>query len=317
MFNKITTNVYHQLKSNFYLKSLSIKCDFSLYNSQFKMWHPEYFDVVRRTEYQKRKRDTRKLRFNTQDPLHFDYNMEPVTGGFERLLQHVKKDYNHQDGMAIYRIIYISYHMVKSGLMDSEFFELLESQITPTIANSSLLNVRQVYGMLYAYYSFNLGKQENIFFFENLMEIAPNSMHPHMVIELFLLSHKTKMIDSERLSLLITNFYKQNFINNWDTQIKSKQSLLTEFHKIFMEINYLDEDIWNLLITATVDKKFKIQNMDHYDMMLRGLLWYNSQPQSPKFQKINNEIEKFKDKIKNNENRFWRYNPDVNIIFKT
>ena len=52
-------------------------------------------------------------------------------------------------------------------------------------------------------------------------------------------------------------------------------------------------------------------NMENYDTMLNGLIWYNENPQSPKFQKVGKEIEIFKNKIKQNENRFWRYDPDV------
>jgi hypothetical protein len=77
-----STNNY---KSSFYQKSLVVKTDFSLYRKQFKLWHPRYFDVDRRTEYQHKIRDYKKLTFNTQDPLHFDYNMKHINGGFERV----------------------------------------------------------------------------------------------------------------------------------------------------------------------------------------------------------------------------------------
>ena len=72
-------------KSQFYQKSLILKTDFSLYKKEFKLWHPRYFDIPRRTEYQKKVRDYKKLTFNTQDPLHFDYDMSDVNGGFERV----------------------------------------------------------------------------------------------------------------------------------------------------------------------------------------------------------------------------------------
>jgi hypothetical protein len=79
-----------------------------------------------------------------------------------------------------------------------------------------------------------------------------------------------------------------------------------------MKTNYLDEDIWNLLIRDTIkhDRK-RIQNLEDYSKMLNGLIWYNSNPQSPKFQKLDNEIETFRDYCRKVENRFWRYNPDV------
>lgn len=84
--SSILTTAY---KNSFYQKSLPIKTDFSLYRREFKLWHPRYFDVARWSEYQKKKRDYKKLRFNTQDPLHFDYNMKNVNGGFELVRIHI------------------------------------------------------------------------------------------------------------------------------------------------------------------------------------------------------------------------------------
>jgi hypothetical protein len=72
-------------KKHFYLKSLNLKTDFSLYRKAFKNWHPQYFDVPRHTEYQEKKRDYRRITFNLQDPLYFDYQISNLNGGFERV----------------------------------------------------------------------------------------------------------------------------------------------------------------------------------------------------------------------------------------
>ena len=85
MLNKITLNLCKNYKNAFYQKSLIVKTDFSMYKREFKNWHPRYFDVARRTEYEEKVRDFKKLRFNTQDPLHFDYKMTDITGGFKRV----------------------------------------------------------------------------------------------------------------------------------------------------------------------------------------------------------------------------------------
>ena len=83
--NKAIPTIFKSYKTSFYQKSLVLKTDFSLYRKQFKLWHPRYFDIPRRTEYQQKIRDYKKLTFNTQDPLHFDYNMSHANGGFERV----------------------------------------------------------------------------------------------------------------------------------------------------------------------------------------------------------------------------------------
>jgi len=83
--NKIFEGVKISYKTHIYLKSLSLKTDFSKYTKHFKLWHPQYFDVVRRTQYNKEKRDYRHLTFNSQDPLHFDYDKEMINGGIPRV----------------------------------------------------------------------------------------------------------------------------------------------------------------------------------------------------------------------------------------
>ncbi len=194
--------------------------------------------------------------------------------------------------------------------MDVEFFDELEGQITPTIANSSFLNVRQIYGALFAYYTFQRGKPENILFFEHAFEESPQVLHCHMSSVLFELACSTSIMDKERLELLTINFFKPNFLMNWDQNVKNKQRLIAEFYRIFRKVNYLDEEVWNKLIDSTI-KAPRINNLENYHIMLNGMLWYNDNPASPKFQKIGKEIEKFKNRIRQNENRFWRYDPDV------
>jgi len=96
MLNKLTQNLSKTYKSSFYQKSLTLKTDFAMYKREFKIWHPRYFDIARRTEYEHKVRDFKKLRFNTQDPLHFDYQTSEMTGGFKKvkiLFKIIKKIY--------------------------------------------------------------------------------------------------------------------------------------------------------------------------------------------------------------------------------
>jgi hypothetical protein len=85
MFKKTYESAGQLYKKAFYLKSLVLRTDFGNYNRHYKLWHGKYFDVDRRTEYEKRHRDYKKLNFRTQDPLNFDYHMSEINGGFERV----------------------------------------------------------------------------------------------------------------------------------------------------------------------------------------------------------------------------------------
>ncbi len=293
-------------KSSFYQKSLPLKTDFSKYNKYFKLWHPRYFDVDRRTEYQKNVRDHKVLRFHSQDPLHFDYNMSHISGDFKLLLDSIKKDRTPTTTYSIYRVIYLMYHMAKNEIYDNEFFDELESQINPVIANSQFLLPRQIYGALYGYYKFSRGRPENVLFFETCLEEEPSVLHNEMSYELFELAHDSEFVDKDRLDLFILNFFKPNFLTNWDKEVRYKQRLIAEFHRIFTKTEYLDEEVWMKLIDMTVNAQ-RINNMDNYDKMLKGMIWYNDNPKSPMFKKVTKDIEKFKNRIRTNPNRFWKY----------
>jgi hypothetical protein len=134
-------------------------------------------------------------------------------------------------------------------------------------------------------------------------------LHIEMSSVLFQLAHEATNMDKDRLDLMVMNFFKPNFLTNWDKEVKYKQRLLAELFTIFIKVNYLDEDVWNRMIETAVNMK-RINNMDNYDIILNGLIWYDSNPKSPKFQKIKKEIDLFKDKIFKNENRLWKYDPD-------
>lgn len=211
---------------------------------------------------------------------------------------------------SVYRCIYLMFQMAKNNLFETGFFDELDSQMNPSNLDISHLHVRQIYGALYAYYKFGRGKPENIMFFENALEINPTVMHIEMSIKLFEMIFETSVIESDRLDLFLTNFFLPNFLTNWDLQVKFKQRLVKEFHRVLMKLKFVNEFLWENLIETTLSFK-RVQNLDNYLTMLEGLNWYNSYPKSPKFQKLNKEIETFKDQVRKNENRNWRIDVDV------
>jgi hypothetical protein len=313
MLKNTTKSVLQTYKSAFYQKSLVLRTDFSNYNKYYKEYHPRYFDVIRRTEYQFKKRDYHNLQFNTQDQLFFDYNMKEIDGGFERMYQHLKLS-SGKASYSVHRIALIMYHMALNNIFDHEFFDELDSQINLTIVNSNVIYIRTLYGLLFAYYKFNRGKNENIYYFEKCVEADPAGMHMEMSIPLFELASNSTIIDKDRMNTNFHNFYKPNFTQNWTQQIDKKQRLLVDMCRIFPKVKMLDDDIWSKIF-ETLNKTKRIQNLDKYDTILKALLWYNSCPESPRFQKMTEIIEKFKDRVRQNENRSWKYDVDVSLIF--
>ena len=199
--------------------------------------------------------------------------------------------------------------MAKNGIYDLEFFDELDKQVSPVLANSSILQPRHFYGALYAYYKFERGRPENILFYETCLEEEPSVLHSEMTSEIFELANTCKNVDKDRLDLFITNFFKPNFLSNMDQEVRFKQRLIAEYHRIFSKVNYLDEEVWDKLIDITI-KAPRISNIDKYETMLKGLIWYNDNPKSPKFKKLGKQIQGFKDRIRNNPNRLWKYDPE-------
>ena len=204
--------------------------------------------------------------------------------------------------------------MAYSENYDSEFFDELDNRINFNLVNHDIISFRHIYGALFAYYKFNRGKLENIMNFESLLESEPKDLHTEMTIVLFDLVHETKVVDPERLNILYRSFYKVNLLQNWEKEINFKPRNICELHRLFMKHNLTDPDLYKPLIKSTIGIQ-RVTDIRKYDQMLRGLNWMNTNPKSPYFKELDKEIEGFKDRVRNNENKLWRYNPDV-ILFK-
>jgi hypothetical protein len=200
--------------------------------------------------------------------------------------------------------------MVKSEIYDYDFFDELDNQMNLTLLSANPIMMRQVFGALYSYYKFNRGKAEYVVYFEKILESDPTATHPKMTLDLFNVANETTLIDKDRLETLYFTYFKPNFIENWKDSISHTDSLKVAFYDSFIKYRRLDDEIWNKLIDDTI-KANRVRNIENYHKMLNSIVWYNSQPDSPKFQKLDKEIESFKDKIRKNENRLWKYNVDV------
>jgi hypothetical protein len=301
--------IFQRYKSGFYQKSLVLRTDFSNYKRHYMLYHPRYFDITRRTEYQFKVRDYHRLEFNTQDQLFFDYSMKDVNGGFERFYQHLKMK-SGQAEYSVHRVALIMYHMALNEINDTEFFDELDNMINLTVVNANSIYIRTLFGLLTSYYKFNRGKNENIYYFEKSVEIDPTDMHMEMSIPLFDLASSSTIIDKDRMNTNFYSFYKPNFLANWNKQVNYKLRLLAEMCKIFPKHKVVDEELWTKIF-ETLPKFKKINNLDQYDTILKGLLWYDSNPESPRYKKCGKIIEQFKDRVRNVEIRNWKYDVDV------
>lgn len=200
--------------------------------------------------------------------------------------------------------------MARSNNLDPQLFDDLDNRINFNLVNHDVISPRHIYGALYSYYKLNRGKLENILNFENLLESEPTMLHSEMTIVLLDLVHETKVVDPERLNILFRSFYKINLMDAWQREIHFKIRNIAEMHRLFMKHNITDSDLTKLLVESTI-KQGRITDIRKYHQLLTGLDWINKNPKSHYYKQLDKEIEEFKDRIRQNENKRWRYDVDV------
>lgn len=110
------------------------------------------------------------------------------------------------------------------------------------------------------------------------------------------------------------NIYLKNTITaTFDKEFKFRETGLVKLGLLLKKNGVLDEKIWDRWIKRIVEIK-RIRNIEDYHTMLQLLLWYNDNPKSPKFSMIEKDIDIFKNQIRNNPNRNWKYDPEVNFF---
>jgi hypothetical protein len=200
--------------------------------------------------------------------------------------------------------------MARSNNLDPQLFDDLDNRINFNLVNNDVITPRHIYGALYSYYKSNRGKLENILNFENLLESEPTMLHSEMTLILLDLVHETKVVDPERLNILFRSFYKINLIDAWEREIHYKIRNIAELHRLFMKHEIHDIDLTKLLVESTI-KQGRIHDIRKYHQLLLGLDWMNTNPKSQYFNNLDKEIDIFKNRIRKNENKSWKYDVDV------
>lgn len=69
-----------------------------------------------------------------------------------------------------FKSIFLMFNMVKSDNIDLNLFHYLDKNLNLNVLKTRDLMERYVYGALFSYYSLNIGKAENLTYFETLLE---------------------------------------------------------------------------------------------------------------------------------------------------
>jgi hypothetical protein len=99
-------------------------------------------------------------------------------------------------------------------------------------------------------------------------------------------------------------------VENFKREFSFREKVLYQFAVSLKSFGSMDPTLWDMWVDKVVGIK-RIQDINDFHKFLHMLMWCNEDPKSPQFGKITNKIELFKDQVRNNPNRLWKYNPDV------
>jgi hypothetical protein len=124
---------------------------------------------------------------------------------------------------------------------------------------------------------------------------------------------RSKTIQREYVLSQFEKLYKPAFLSHWKTQIYYKQSLFTKICHTLASYEIFDIELWHTILETIYSYK-RIYNIDNYNKILNAIILVNSNPRSLYFQKIDKEIEAFKERITNNPNKDWKYDVEVGFF---
>lgn len=212
------------------------------------------------------------------------------------------------------------YNMAKFKIFNRELFTRLDGVIDINAIEDSGRSARYSYGALYAYYTFNMGRPENISFWErNLYDNYPGLRIFHYNLDYFesldLLNaiSDSKLYPREHFDHQYKTWLYPSIMENFDKEFAHRQQTLYELAVSLIRFDSMDPAIWERWVNTVVGIK-RIQNMEDFQKFLLMLLWCNETPKSPMFGKIADKIEQYKNQIRKNPNRFWKYDPDVRYL---
>ena len=105
-------------------------------------------------------------------------------------------------------------------------------------------------------------------------------------------------------------YIKPSIVEGFEKEFSNRQQTLYKLAVLLRKFGCMDGTLWDLWVNRVVKIK-RVQNIEDFHKFLQMLLWANEYPKSPKFGLIEKEIELFKEQIRRNPNRLWKYDVDV------
>lgn len=275
-------------------------------SKNYQYFRPTYFDNVRRTP------DTLgKLKYNTQDPLFFDYANEHVNGGIPTLLQNIKDKATYK--LPLRNLGFILYHIGKNDIYDPSLFVKFEE--TYREITSTNMTARHNMGGVYGYYRSSQGTRYGLDYWEDHLQKNSEFLHVVDIAELVEGFSYNRTLPREYFRQKLTEVHKPVLLKNWKKEATHHQRMLFTFCKRFHELQYYDEELWTLLVND-VEKKLKINNTHFFSTFYETFSEINQDPKNPFFQKLE-PVLKSLSTTHYTKDRQWRYSLENGGSWKT
>lgn len=241
------------------------------------------------------------IKYNTQDPLFFDYANASVNGGIPVILQNIKDKGTYK--LPLRNLGFVLYHIAKNDIYDPDLFQKFEE--TYREITSTSMTARHNMGGVYGYYRSNQGTRYGLDYWEEHLQKNSQYLHVVDIAELVEGFSLNRTLPREYFRQKLTEVHKPVLIQNWKKEATYHQRMLYTFCKRFHELQYYDEELWHLIVND-VEKKLKINNSTFFAAFYEAFTEINKDPKNPFYKKLDSVLKVLTTKHYTKD-RQWRY----------
>lgn len=274
---------------------------------------PEYYDNTNFNCKRSWNAKEKGFRYNTQDPLFFDYERLYLNGGIQPFIDQLKNKGNTD--IPINKRAYVLYHMAKQRKYDPELVKALEMNIVlhrdehekTKVKGQEHMTARYAMAAVIGYWRMNCGSAHVLKYWENYMIRSANDLHVQDVVELCQAFRENRTHHRDHMRGMITKHFKKNMLENlWPHEVRYQQRTLYNLMVELEHLEYWDKDIWRRCFD-TIQGLKRLNNLTFFAYFHKMMKFLNEEPTSPLFQTLDDDIAKLKEKHYT-VNREWRYN---------
>ena len=150
-------------------------------------------------------------------------------------------------------------------------------------------------GAVYGYWKSNNGSAWALEYWEKYLTSQAKDLHVQSVVELCEAFRENRTHHRDHIRTMITDHFKPMILDKWAAEVEFNQRVLYDFMKELENLDYYDKDIWMKCFT-TIGNKKRINNTTYFHYFNTVMRKLNTQPESPLFKQLDENIAKLKEK---------------------